>query len=141
MLRRCPNSSPLGPAWLPGYRLVLRRYADIEPAPECRVRGVLYRMSAEDWTALDGYEGVDRNHYARVPCQVEVGVQTLRAETYSMVVKGPPERAPDEYVERLARGYLDWAFPEDELLAAHLVAGLDEETVRQILVERLGDTA
>ena len=53
---------------LPGYRLVFNKdpggFANIEPAPEEYVEGILYLLTQENIAQLDRHEGVP-THYVR----------------------------------------------------------------------------
>jgi gamma-glutamylcyclotransferase (GGCT)/AIG2-like uncharacterized protein YtfP len=58
MAWRCPDVKPVGKVNLPGWRLVFRRVADIEPASENDfVPGVVYDITPKCESALDSYEG------------------------------------------------------------------------------------
>ena len=57
---RIPGARPLGNAWVDGYRLVERLYADIEPCEGARVWGFLYVITEEEAMRLDVFEGFPR---------------------------------------------------------------------------------
>jgi gamma-glutamylcyclotransferase (GGCT)/AIG2-like uncharacterized protein YtfP len=73
MRRRCPGAQLVGKASLRDHHLVFPLpdetwgggVASIAPRPNARVEGVLYRLTAEDFDALDDFEDVDRGDYAR----------------------------------------------------------------------------
>ena len=64
MAARCPDSEPLHPTWLPGYRLAFcghsQRWgggtATVVSAPDAVVPGLIYRMTPEDILKLDVFE-------------------------------------------------------------------------------------
>lgn len=68
--RRCRDSSEVGRARLPEYRLAFTRYstkrkggvADIVPEPGAEVWGALYEITAADLEALDTFENVPRSY-------------------------------------------------------------------------------
>jgi gamma-glutamylcyclotransferase (GGCT)/AIG2-like uncharacterized protein YtfP len=57
MKSRCPDSIGISTAVLHNYKLVERKYADIEKANDEYVNGALYEISKSDLAALDEYEG------------------------------------------------------------------------------------
>ena len=69
MQMRCPDAVPFSHAVLHGYKLVERRFADIEESPEDCVNGALYKISKNDLYALDCYEGYPE-FYERIPVMV-----------------------------------------------------------------------
>lgn len=54
---RIPKSKDLGTAILRGYKLVERKFADVEAAQGSVVHGVLYSVTEQDLAMLDRYEG------------------------------------------------------------------------------------
>lgn len=68
MRKRCPRSSWLGAARLMHRRFVIMRngYASVEPDPTGTVHGVLFDLAAEDFPALDRYEGLSDGLYTRL---------------------------------------------------------------------------
>lgn len=57
MAYRCPKAKPIGPVWLKGWRLVMKRVADVEPDSEAIIPAALWRITARCEEALDLYEG------------------------------------------------------------------------------------
>ena len=84
MKARCPGARLIGGAKLPGYRLVERLYADIEPAEGRSVRGVLWSVTEADVASLDRHEGVAAGVYRRGVYAVEFAGRTLGAYCYEM---------------------------------------------------------
>ena len=62
---RLPEARPVGKAYLCGWRLRERLYADIEPHKGGRVEGVLYLVTQTELRRLDAYEGFPRVYGAR----------------------------------------------------------------------------
>ena len=86
MQERVPTARALGPACLPGHRLVCSKpgrdgsgKANLEPTPEQAVWGVLYRIDAEGLSQLDRFEG----GYERIILEVvDMHGILRRASTY-----------------------------------------------------------
>jgi gamma-glutamylcyclotransferase len=117
MRRRCPDARVAGHAVLEGWRLVLRKYALIEAdaAASCPVG--LWRVTEADLASLDIFEGP--RTYARRRIALPDGSM---AWTYVeiRIRPGPPA---SEYVQRLRRGYRDFAFETAQLDAAIAESG------------------
>ncbi len=115
MRRRCPGAEVAGIAMLAGWRLVLRKFALIERHRTAACPVGLWRVTEQHLAALDGFEGPFT--YARTRVALPDGGS---AWTYKELRHraGPPSA---EYVERLRRGYRDFAFdtaPLDDAIAA-----------------------
>jgi len=109
MRRRCPAAAPAGVVLLPGWRLVMRAMADIEPAVGCRVPVGLWRVTAADLAALDCYEETP-DYYRRRVINLPAAVDGARqAMIYVMHDhrSGPPSA---DYVQVCAEGYTDFGF-------------------------------
>jgi gamma-glutamylcyclotransferase (GGCT)/AIG2-like uncharacterized protein YtfP len=117
---RCPGAEPAGTAILPGWRLVLGRYALIAPDPAAQVPVGLWRVTARHLAALDVAEGVALGIYERVRLALPAGGE---AWTYleRRARPGPPE---GWYVEHLRHGYRDFGFDPSPLEAALAACGL-----------------
>lgn len=122
MATRCPDCRCLGIARLDGYqfRIMARGYATIVPAEGSAVHGVVWTLTPEDKTRLDGYEGVAKGAYyeTTVAIRLETG-ETCEAMTYIATETriGPPNAGyleciveaasaqglPAEYVAELRR--------------------------------------
>ena len=118
MQARCPGATPAGSCLLPGWRLVLRRFALVEPDPGGACPIGLWRVSPEHLEALDRYEGA--HTYARRAIALPAGGE---AWIYHEIRDRPGPPAA-EYVERLRRGYADFGFDPAPLEAALAQAGL-----------------
>lgn len=84
MLARCPGARPVGAATLPGFRLVERLYADVEPSAGCEAKGLLWSVTEADLASLDRHEGVAGGVYERLVVPVTLDGQTFGAFCYLM---------------------------------------------------------
>jgi hypothetical protein len=117
LLERIARAVPHGPARLAGWQLALDKpsrdgsaKANIAPAPDARVWGVVWRIPLHEWPVLDRFEP----GYARIACELVTGSgERVAAETY--VYHGPRTRAApfDWYVEHLVAGAEEHALPAD----------------------------
>lgn len=115
MRRRCPDAQPAGGLVLPGWRLVLRKFALIEPAANGACPVGLWRVTLTDLESLDRHEGP--HTYARMRIALPGGGM---AWTYQELRHRPGPPAA-EYVQRLRAGYRDFGFdtaPLDAAIAA-----------------------
>lgn len=117
MRRRCPDAEVVGSLLLPGWRLVLRKYALIrrDDTADCPIG--LWRITQADLDALDRFEGP--RTYARILVPLPDGSQAWTYEEIR-IRPGPPA---GEYVRRLRRGYADFAFDSTPLDAAIVESG------------------
>ena len=120
---RISGVQPLGPGHLDGSRMICNKpgrdgsgKANLVAEPGGKVWGVLYRLSAHQWTALDAFEGgyVRRIYRVRLVSQERVNAQTyvwgpskspalLPFKWYrDLLVEGAREHGlPTDYVEML----------------------------------------
>jgi hypothetical protein len=124
---RCPASPLLGVARLDDHRLHFPRrspvrqcaVASIEPARGAVVWGALYRMSMEDFAALDAREGhsPDRpreSRYLRATVTVAgMDAAVVEAVTYVAIPSPDPGLPSAAYVGHLIAGAVHHDFPED----------------------------
>lgn len=117
MRRRCPDAEVAGSLVLPGWCLVLRRFALIEREDGAACPVGLWRITQADLDTLDRYEGP--HTYTRTRIALPGGGM---AWTYEEIVyrPGPPAT---EYVQRLRHGYRDFAFDTAPLEAAIAASG------------------
>lgn len=100
--RTVPQFELLGRAVLDGYEVAFTIYsdgrmggvADIVPAPDSRVEGVLYAFPEALLDGLDAREGVPDGVYKRIQVEVDYRGQPMQAETYTVVNKADKELAP-----------------------------------------------
>jgi gamma-glutamylcyclotransferase (GGCT)/AIG2-like uncharacterized protein YtfP len=124
----CPKHHFLGVARLDGFRLAFTRrsirtgtgVADVIPARDDTVWGVLYDIEDDELTAIDRKEGYGWA-YTRVmlPVLLEAGGQGQAAVVYTVLVKEPEQVLP-------SRHYLD-----------QLIAGAHERRLPDAYVEKL----
>lgn len=114
MLQRCPDAIALGPAVLPGWRLVFRGVADVEQSVRSKVRGAVWLVSDRDLRALDRYEGFP-HLYGRRTVMVDRPDGAMSAWVYLMVdgrSDPRPEALPSPYYfETILEGYRDFRIP------------------------------
>lgn len=116
MQARCPGATVAGAVLLPGWRLVLRRFALIEPDPAATCPIGLWQVTPGHLVVLDGYEGP--HTYERTRLALPGGGE---AWVYHEIRyrPGPPSAG---YVARLRQGYQDFGFDPAPLEAALLAA-------------------
>ncbi len=101
MAERCPGATALGAARLRGRRLAFDAWserrggmvADVPPAPDGEVWGVLWRVTDAHAAALDRFEGVARGQYRRASVRVERpgGGET---DAFAYVIRAPAAEGP-----------------------------------------------
>jgi len=69
MARRCPKARPLAAIWLQGWRLVMKRVADIEPDPHALTPAALWEITRSCERALDAYGAGRSGQRHRSRCQ------------------------------------------------------------------------
>jgi gamma-glutamylcyclotransferase (GGCT)/AIG2-like uncharacterized protein YtfP len=116
MAKLCPQAEAIGPARLDNHRFFVAHggYGSIAPKRGSTVHGVLWRISARDRIALDGYEQIGDGLYQHATLPVHAGEKLLRALVYVANDARParPSAAYREMVLAAARG---WQFPGDYL--------------------------
>jgi gamma-glutamylcyclotransferase (GGCT)/AIG2-like uncharacterized protein YtfP len=116
MTRVARGAIVIGPAWLPGHRLVFKTFAAVVPDPQSRVPGVLYDITAADVRALDRYEEVPTLYRrAEVTVETDDGAQTAMIYLRDGGEIAPPDL---DYFNIVARGYAAWKFDTDALRKA-----------------------
>ena len=112
MAYRCPRAKPLGPVWLKGWRLVIKRVADVEPDSEAIIPAALWRITTRCEEALDLYEGFPTFYMKRRLRIVLADGKRARPMLYRM--SNPEARvvAPssESYLWAVAEGYRDFGF-------------------------------
>ena len=126
MRRRCPSSTVAGVAHLPGYALefsgVSRRWGgggtcNIRSVPGASVPGILYRLTPEDFSTLDGFEGAP-GRYRRQEVEVNTDDGPVAAVTYTRVDSPAPNPPSQAYAATVAYGYGMHGFTLPALLEA-----------------------
>lgn len=108
MAERCPGAITLGKAVLSGYKLVERKYADIDVAEGAETEGVLYAISDSHLKTLDQREGYHIGIYDRKPVTVRIGDNHCAAIVYEMrpATKRKRDGLPytDDYRRKCSQG-------------------------------------
>jgi gamma-glutamylcyclotransferase (GGCT)/AIG2-like uncharacterized protein YtfP len=121
---RCAGAAPRGTALLPGWRLVVNRYASITRDAATMVPLGLWRIAPAHLDALDRVEGVAIGTYARIRIRLPAPVDGA-AEAWTYLERkhrpGPPE---PWYVAHLRQGYRDFGLESAPLDAALDAAGI-----------------
>ena len=114
MKNRCPESIGLSTAVLSGYRLVERKYADIDEFPQGCVNGALYEISSKDLAALDRYEGYPQ-YYDRKEVMVTDNAEVYqKALVYIMTEQGKKRAGSYSPIYRkiCSEGAQAWGIPD-----------------------------
>lgn len=112
MQRRCPGARVAGQFLLPGWRLVLRRYARLEADPAACCPVGLWQITPRHLAALDRAEGAPLV-YRRSLQDTPLGPAWIYHEVVDR--PGPPSA---DYVARIHAGYAEFAFDPAPLQAA-----------------------
>jgi hypothetical protein len=130
MTQRCPSAMLIGPAALPGHRLVFNRsgtyrpggVANLQPSPGHRVYGTLWKLSADDLCRLDDTEDPRAYHRSTLTVHSLTGQPYPGTHVYAAI----PDRddgAPDaQYLELL--------------ITAGRAAGLPPEYLQELTARR-----
>ena len=97
--QRIPQARPVGTAFILGWRIKERLYADIERSKGGRVDGVLYLLTPSEIYTLDAYEGYPRT-YGCVELDALIDPEhKVSAFTYVMTATARCEREGQRYPE------------------------------------------
>lgn len=112
---RCPGAIPVGTAVLDNFRFVINSQgvATIEEDEACKVCGVVWDISVEHESTLDGYEGVWKGMYYKTTVPVLTpGGEKIEALVYinPLVETGPPREG---YLEKIVYGAGHFRLPEE----------------------------
>jgi len=114
MAYRCPKAKPVGPMWLKGWRLVMKRVADVEPDPGAIIPAALWRITTRCEEALDLYEGFP-TFYTKHRLRIDLG-NGKRSRPMLYRMSNPEVRtvAPssEPYLWAIAEGYRDFGFDD-----------------------------
>ena len=116
MQERCPGSEPLRSHRLPGYRLVLRGVANIEPEAGAEVHGAIYFITESDERILDGYEDFP-TLYTKSTFTAQIAEADEEVTFYELVARRY-KPAREGYVEIIRTGFRDWNLPVESLQEA-----------------------
>jgi hypothetical protein len=118
---RCPSCEFKGVAVLNGKKVVCNKlsknkidhFAGLVDSPTDQVMGVLYQLSSEDISYLDGKEkGYHRNTGEFLVEEIGTG-RPIDCFTYLVTNPVTPHRPTAEYLERILKGCRDHEFPEE----------------------------
>lgn len=114
MAKECPGATRIGPAILHGYRFGIAHagYGTARPDPGSIIRGVLWRLSATDETALDRFEGVPEGLYYKSSLAVSGAEGEQHAMLYRASDPAPGNPVPG-YLERIVEVAESLEFPAD----------------------------
>ncbi len=112
---RIPTAAPVGAARIDGYRLICNKRgkdgsgkANLVTTPDGEAWGVLFRIEAGDWRALDRYEW----GYERRPCRVVATRESCSAQLYLALAPESREIPPfDWYRSHCLDGAREHALP------------------------------
>ena len=117
MQARCPGAALAATLLLPGWRLVLRRYALVELDPGAACPVALWRITPAHMDALDRFEG-HPSFYRRDRIVLPEPVAGEAEAWIYHDVSDRPGPPPEEYRTRLLNGYRDCGFDLAPLHAA-----------------------
>ena len=74
MRKHAPGATPLGVARLADYRFLITTdgYASLEPKPEAKVYGVLWRLTSRDYVTLAAWENIAAGLYRTTMLPVQL---------------------------------------------------------------------
>lgn len=119
MARRCPGARPVGMATLDNWRfqIATRGAANIMPAHDNRVYGVLWRVEPWHLHLLDQWEGVAHGHYLRKRVRVRLASGVERSSfTYASTHRADGVPKPAYMESAILVGARAFGFP-DEVIA------------------------
>ena len=97
MREMCPSAEIVGKAKLPNYKVVERKYADIDKEEGSSVDGLLWDIKdMKDYINLDEYEGYP-DLYKKYSTEVECNNQSYEAVVYEMTDRTKIELANVKY--------------------------------------------
>jgi gamma-glutamylcyclotransferase len=121
MKKRCPESRPVGTAYLDGYRLAFTRYslgwqggvADVISDPDQKVWGFIYEVSERDLKRLDDYEGWP-DYYTRFQSSIHASTGIIAdVWVYTVVEKSKFEPPTKEYLGIIKSASARLGFPRE----------------------------
>jgi hypothetical protein len=122
MAKLCPKAEALGVATLKDHRFFVAHggYGSIAAKRGVDVHGVLWRISAIDLVALDGYEEIGDGLYQHALMPVHHDGKLLRALLY-VANDARPARPTARYRDVVLNAAREWLLPDA------YVAALDKE--------------
>lgn len=117
MASRCPAARALGPARLLDHRFRFSGPADVEPDSQCKVDGVLWKITEQCLASLDLLEGYPV-FYDRKTAKVEFCDQHIEAMVYFMQPGHQTSPPGQLYFATVLRGYEQFGVPTEQLWAS-----------------------
>lgn len=118
MAHRCPAARPLGRVKLFGHSLAFRGVADLIKAPNRKVIGALWEITAACERALDAFEGFPRLYVKRWS-YLKLHGKTVQVMFYVMRKNDDEFSAPPmSYEQVLREGYNHFGMKHDQIDAA-----------------------
>lgn len=125
MAKLCPHAEALGLAFVKDHRFFIAHggYASIARKRGETVHGVLWRISARDLVALDGYEAIGDGLYQHAMLPVHYDNKLLRALVY-VANDARPGRPSAPYREAVLNAARVWPLPEEHIRAMDMEMAL-----------------
>ena len=102
MRKRIPNAKKIGKGLLQGYRLVLYKYANIEPS-NGYLNGVVWDLTPKELKILDMHEEVPHvYHRKKVNIEVDGTIKTGVVYIMTAPIPGVPSK---QYLQWMRTGY------------------------------------
>jgi len=119
MLERCPSAVYSGIGTLDDYELYIDRCSSVRPATGAVTKGVVWKISNKDMTALDGYEGYPYL-YERKEVDISIDNRLVKVWVYYYAIdfKDAAQPAADNYYKTCKQGYQVFGLPFDKQFAA-----------------------
>lgn len=117
MAGRCPNAKALARVTIPDHKLVFRGVADVVEQEGAKVRGVMWRITAECERSLDMFEGYPRL-YVKKYVTVRWQKRDHQMMLYVMRADSSQSPPPLHYEQCLREGYADFGVSAKQIDAA-----------------------
>lgn len=133
---RVPSAEPLQRALLPRHQLRFHKHSRVDGSAKCdachtgdaghNVHGMLYRMAAEDKSALDRAEGLGHGYEIKQVTLLLADATTFEAFTYYATDIDPQRLPYDWYLEHVLRGARYAGLPADYLDALARIESMND---------------
>ena len=122
MNERCNDHQLVGPVFLKDYCLNFRAsstgyYATLDEKKDHQVAGILWLISKEDESILDGYEGVESACYYKKTVSVDWKNEMVDALVYLIPESREQGQPPQWYVQRIQTAYERFDLDTTELIS------------------------
>lgn len=115
MKKRCPSAIVVGKTILKDYKLVNRRYLNVEKSIGDFVELGIFKIDNSDIRALDNYEDYPKL-YSKKYLEVELNGKPIRALIYIMNNGYEIKAATKEYIDICLKGFADFNFNTSNLI-------------------------